>query len=116
MALLAAVWSQLLAELGPVPECRGPRLGLVGEPALARADLLAAGAACLLVGKPPLDVLLAHDVTTPRLARGRTGQPERAALGVAADGPARARVDHAATELAHTAQRRLEVIDLEVRE
>lgn len=116
MALLAAVRGEVLTELGPVPEGRGPRLGLVGEPALARADLLTADAARLLVGEPLLDVPLAHVATPRRLAGSRAGQSERAALRITAHRPARTRMDHRAAKLPHPAERRLEVIDLEVRQ
>src|SRR5262249_47271632 len=48
--------------------------------------------------------------------RSREGEPERAALGVAADRPPGPRVDHLAAELDDALQRRLDVGDLEVRQ
>src|ERR1700733_12274906 len=75
VALLAAIAGQSLAELGPVPERRGPRLGLGRKPTLALTHLAAPTLPALLVGEPTLDVPLTHDGSTSSARQARTGCP-----------------------------------------
>ena len=82
IALLAAVAGQLLAELGPVPECRTAGLSLCCEPALACTDLALARLARLLIGEPALDVSPTHDHLP-----SASCQPERTSLRISADRP-----------------------------